>query len=325
MPTTDAPLCDLPGAWAQALYGPSGFYRQASGPAGHFATSAQGLPGVDELLADLVAAVAAAHHLEKIIEIGCGRGELLKLLRERAPHLRLLGVDVVPRPSSLAPGIDWLVSPGAERLPEQLTDLRGALVFAHEWLDVVPCDIAVRTDAGFRLLAVDGDGDLVPDRPLDDAQDAWVRAHWPDGEVVEIGLRRDAAYRDLRSRLSDGLLVCVDYAHTADDRPEGGTFVGYRAGAVCAPRFDGSTDLTAHVAIDSLGADRLLRQHEVADEFLDRPARPDHACAGTDPSGYVAALRARAAWTALTAPGGLGDFRWSFDRVAPVTSSDAAS
>ena len=55
MPTTDAPLRDLPGAWAQALYGPSGFYRQAAGPAGHFATSAQGLPGVDELLADLVA------------------------------------------------------------------------------------------------------------------------------------------------------------------------------------------------------------------------------------------------------------------------------
>ena len=39
----------------------------------------------------------------------------------------------------------------------------------------------------------------------------------------------------------------------------------------------------------------------------------------------LAALRARAAWTALTAPGGLGDFRWSFEQVAPVTSSDAAS
>ena len=38
-------------AWQEALYGGSGFYRSASGPAGSFATAAQGLPLVGEVLA----------------------------------------------------------------------------------------------------------------------------------------------------------------------------------------------------------------------------------------------------------------------------------
>ncbi len=321
MPTSSAPTRPLAAAWWQALYGPDGFYRAAGGPAAHFATSAQGLPGVDELLAEAVVAIAREHELHRIVEIGCGRGELLNLLAAADPPLELLGVDVVERPATLAASAGWLVSPGGNELPDELDGLRGALVLAHEWLDVVPCEFAVRTATGFRILELGPDDELVPGREPTPEEEAWRAAHWPDGDLVEIGLSRDLAYRRLRARIDEGLLVCVDYGHLTGARPEHGTFVGYRAGTVCEPRFDGSTDLTAHVAMDCLGAGTLLRQHEVADRYLRRPERPEHRLAGTDPMGYLMALRRRGAWSGFTDPAGLGSFFWSLEKV---TSSGAA-
>ena len=72
----------------------------------------------------------------------------------------------------------------------------------------------------------------------------------------------------------------VDYGHARADRPAAGTLTGYREGRQVAPVPDGSCDLTAHVAMDSLGARRAGRPaHRAAAarrQRGDAPARARH-------------------------------------------------
>ena len=141
-------------AWHQALYGPSGFYRAPSGPAGHFTTATHGPLG--PVLAGALLQLAQDEGCKRIVDVGCGRGELLAQVRRLDPDIALTGVDVVDRPRHLTSGIDWLASPGGEDLPDRLDRLESALVVAHEWLDVVPCHIAeVDDDQLLREVCVD--------------------------------------------------------------------------------------------------------------------------------------------------------------------------
>ncbi|MFX0538473.1 SAM-dependent methyltransferase [Ornithinimicrobium sp. Y1847] len=361
-------------AWGQALYGPDGFYVTAP-PADHFATSVQGIPGAGELLARAVLALARRHRCTAIVDVGCGRGELLAHLRRLAPELRLTGVDVVPRPTDL--DVDaWLVSPGGARLSGWLSGLRDSLVIAHEWLDVVPCPV-VELDADvWRVVTVTTDGtehlgDALTGPDLD-----WVRNWVPEGVTrAEVGRARDLAFAELVSRVQTGLVVAVDYGHTRQDRPHRGTLTGFRAGREVEPVPDGSSDLTAHVAMDSVlvaadparpqdGGDSdsgqklagsgpgdegfeadvrlpqvvgqahvsrdlprgqtrraqpqlhvqrdllLTLRAEIVPDLLDPSAPVAHERARTEPAAYLEGLRQRAALSALTAPGGLGDFHW---------------
>ncbi len=143
-------------AWWDALYGPDGFYRRDEGPAGHFTTSAHG--GLGAVLAEVVANLADQAGVCRVVDLACGRGELLAHLHDQRPDLELVGVDVVERPPSLPTSVDWLRSPGGSALPDELRDL-DALVLAHEWLDVVPCTIAeVDADGILREVLVDEAG-----------------------------------------------------------------------------------------------------------------------------------------------------------------------
>lgn len=315
-------------AWGEALYGPGGFYRHHA-PAAHFATSAQGVPGGGEVLAQAVVALARRHGCTRLVDVGCGRGELLHHVRDLDPGLRLTGLDVVPAP----PGLDvddWLVAPGGGALPPGLADLEDTLVLAHEWLDVVPCPVAARDGHGaWRTLRVDTRGREEMGPPLAGEDLRWARA-WLPQEVVraEIGHARDLAFTDLVGRVRSGVVVAVDYGHTTADRPRHGTLTGFRGGREVPPVPDGSCDLTAHVAVDSLagagaraggtGEPHLLTQREALLGLLpDRPPTTPvpHGLAQRDPSAYLAALARRGALAALTARGGLGDFWWV---VAPV-------
>lgn len=306
-------------AWQEALYGSGGFYRQASGPAAHFATSAQGIPGGGALLARTVAALAGDAGCTRIVEVGAGRGELLREISVRAPALRLTGVDVVDRPARLPEEVGWLVGAGGADLPVELHDLTGTLVLAHEWLDVVPCPIVEHDGAGWRAVEVDDDGSERLGAAIDGADLEWLQRNWPCAPMVgsraEVGATRDAAYRDLRSRLASGLFVVVDYGHLVADRPAAGSLTGYRDGEQCPPLPDGSTDITAHVAMDTLGAGRLVRQRELLDRLGLRPPHPPLDLAREDPPAYLAQLAARSCYAQLTAPGGLGDFWWAISTL----------
>lgn len=306
-------------AWWDALYGPTGFYRRPEGPAGHFTTSAHGELGA--VLAEVVASLADEAGVCRVVDLACGRGELLRHLHDQRPDLGLLGVDVVERPADLPSTVEWVHSPGGGDLPDDLRDL-DALVLAHEWLDVVPCTVAeVDAHETLREVLVDGTGSESLGAEVTGEERAWADAWWPTtepGERVEIGLSRDIAWRELVSRNPAGVTIAVDYGHTRTTRPSHGTLTAYQRGQVTEAVPDGQRDLTAHVATDSLGADEVVTQRELLHRLGLRAAAPEHATASTDPLAYVRALGRSSTVAALTDPNGLGAFHWAMTRHTRV-------
>ena len=341
-------------AWHQALYAAGrGFYVAAGGPAAHFTTATHGPSG--RVLAEALIRFWRRDHdrlPRVVVDVGAGRGELATHLRAVldaavGPHdpdpstppaaragrgpgadapARIVAVDVVERPQGLGPGIEWLHSPGGAVLPHELSNLDDALVIAHEWLYVVPCAIAEVDEHGrLREVLVDPtSGVEVLGGEVTGADLAWVAAHWPPaepggrvevGDRVEIGAERDHAWQDLVSRVRAGVLVAVDYGHLRGARPRGGTLTAYEAGHETEPTPDGSCDITAHVAMDSLEHDELRTQREVLRELGVLGRTPPITQAAADPLGYVRALERTGAEAQLIDPHGFGAFWWAVRRV----------
>jgi SAM-dependent MidA family methyltransferase len=297
-------------AWQSALYAVDGFYSRPEGPAGHFTTAAHGPTGA--LLAAAVGELADREGCNRVVDLGCGRGELLHHLAEQRPDLVLTGVDVVARPEGLPEEVHWLVSPGGAGLPDALRDLPDTLVVANEWLDVVPCTIA-RFDGGrLREVLVDTAGRESLGGPVGREDAAWVERWWPrTAGRVEVGRQRDDAWDDLLSRIGSGAALAVDYGHLREDRPALGSLQAYARGVLTEPVPDGSCDLTAHVAVDSLTQDRRTTQREALAGLVTGP----HPDASSDPHGHLHSLARASALGALRDPGGLGAFHWVHRRV----------
>ncbi|MFI5967303.1 SAM-dependent methyltransferase [Streptomyces asoensis] len=324
-----------------ALYGvdgTGGFYRRPEGPAGHFRTSVHASPlfagAVARLLCRVDEALGRPPSLD-FVDMAAGRGELAAgvltaLPAEVAARTRAYAVEVADRPAGLAHGIEWLSEPPGE--------VRG-LLFANEWLDNVPLDVAEVDPAGVaRLVLVRSDGTERLGEPVSGADAEWLARWWPaageEGLRAEIGLPRDTAWASAVSCVRHGLAVAVDYAHTADARPPYGTLTGFREGRGTAPVPDGSRDITAHVALDACaeagaravegaghghaGA-RLLTQRAALRALGLTGARPPLTLASTNPAAYVRALASAGEAAELLAPGGLGDFGWL---VQPVGIPD---
>ena len=320
-------------AWQRALYGPHGFYRHTEGPAGHFTTATHG--GTGRALARALWAWADRYGLDGIVDVGAGRGELLTHLYAEQPGRPLTGLDIVPRPADLPEGVGWVESPGGAGLPAGWRPDR-ALVVAHEWLDVVPCTLAeVASDGTLRELLATPSSDSWSEPHRNPAPNTtneslgshlsgpdleWCQRFWPTaltsearpGDRVEVGRQRDEAWSALLDRLAPGsVAVAVDYGHTVADRPREGTLVAYREGRLVEPVPDGSCDLTAHVAVDSLRQTRRLLQREAVEGV----AIPSHASASLDPAGYLRALADHSSVVELRRPGGFGDFWWVIAQV----------
>ena len=298
-----------------------GFYRTQA-PAQHFRTSAHASP----LLAGALARLARECGLSRVVDVGSGRGELLAALGAADPGLTLVGVDVVDRPAALSsiinPGaVDWVISPGGADLPE--VDLGRALVVAHEWLDDVPCTVVEVDEHGeLRVVEVSMDGvERLAGTPTSDEM-AWVRRWWPitgPGTRIEVGLDRDRAWDGLRQRACGSVLVAVDYDHRRDARPPAGTLSGYRAGRAVPPVPDGSCDLTAHVALDSLsGGGVLTTQRDALLALGVETARPPIGLASTDPAAYLDAVVRAGEVAELVDRGGLGGFGWLVQSTGPL-------
>jgi SAM-dependent MidA family methyltransferase len=308
-------------AWGQALYGENGFYRQLAGPAGHFSTATQGMPQIGEQLARALLRLMDREGLDTFVDMGCGRGELLQQIHRVNPQVRCIGVDVVARPD-LSTQIGWIQSPGGERLPDELEGLQDTLVFANEWLDVVPCPIAELDEDG-ELREVLVNAPTAQERlgdPVSGAGRAWCTSYWPPddlepGDRVEIGQTRDAAWDSLLARVRSGLAIAADYGHTIGSRPAPGTLTGFSQGRQVLPVPDGSCDLTAHVSMDSLTHDDLRDQRAVLQDLGVSGRTPPHDLSRSNPAAYLRGLSTASAATALTARGGLGDFLWATRRV----------
>ena len=308
-------------AWEHALYGGSGFYRQAAGPAGHFATASQGIPQIGELLARALLKLMDQQGLDTFVDVGCGRGELLEQIHRLGPEVRCIGVDIVARPE-LSESIGWIQSPGGKALPDELGSLTGALAFANEWLDVVPCPIAEMDEDGElrEVLVNASSGDERLGDPVSGTDRLWCQRFWPTdrlapGDRVEIGEERDSAWNDLLSRVESGLAVAVDYGHTIGSRPATGTLTGFRQGRQVRPVPDGSCDLTAHVSMDSLSHDELVDQRTALRRLGISGQTPPQDLARSHPATYLRELSTASVAAALTSQGGLGDFLWAFTRA----------
>ncbi|MFC1437798.1 SAM-dependent methyltransferase [Streptacidiphilus sp. N1-10] len=328
-------------ATERALYGPDGFFtRTGAGPAGHFRTSVHASAGGAGLFAgavlELVAEVdqALGRPAELVVtDVGAGRAELLCALGVRArverpglaDRLVLRAVERAPRPDGLPGWIGW---------SDRIEPAADGVLFANEWLDNVPVDIAeVDAEGVARLVEVErGSGEERPGPAVAGEQAAWLARWWPldgaePGERAEIGLERDRAWAAAVGSLRRGLAVAVDYAHDAAGRPPFGSLAAFREGREVRPVPDGGCDLTSHVALDScLAAARqaaagrpvhslwTTQRRALAALGVDG-ARPPLALASSDPAGYLRALAAAGEAAELTAPGGLGSFVWGLQSV----------
>lgn len=350
-------------ATEQALYGPEGFFRRPEGPGGHFRTSVHASPRYAEAVAELLGRVDAAlgHPPElALVDIGAGRGELLTGVLgvlDRVPgaghrggrpagdagaglasRVRPYAVERAARPDRLDPRIAWTGTPPG--------GVQG-LLFANEWLDNVPVDVAETDPDGVpRYVLVAPDGGERLGEPVQGPDARWLDRWWPiagePGARAEIGRPRDLAWAAAVGGLRAGLAVAVDYAHGPAARPPFGTLTGYREGREVRPVPDGSCDITAHVALDACaaaghaavrggppgaGADgsaagagaapapRLLSQREALRALGVTGRRPPLALASADPAGYVRALSAAGEAAELTDPSGLGAFGWLLQPV----------
>ncbi len=300
-------------AWEQALYGPRGFYIR-QGPGAHFRTS----PTASPLFARAIAGLAAACHLDTVYDMAAGGGELAAGLTALEPDLTVIGVDLRPRPDGLPDVVDWRPA-----LPDRLT----GLVVANEWLDNVPCTVAEVDEEGRlrEVLVESGAGAEALGDDLAGPDLEWARRWWPASEPgtrVEIGHARDESWRAVVDRIDVGVALAIDYGHVEGARPPYGTLRSYRGGRAADVAYDGSRDITADVALDSV-ADavdgRLLRQGEALRTLGISGARPDLGLARTDPAGYVRALSHAGAAAELTASAGLGDFGWVVTAIGVST------
>jgi SAM-dependent MidA family methyltransferase len=318
-----------------ALYGPGGFYRRPEGPAAHFRTSVHASPlfatAVARLLCRVDEALDRPARLD-FVDMAAGRGELVTgvlaaLPTDVLPRVRACAVELADRPSGLDDRVEWL--------PEPPGGLLG-LLFANEWLDNVPLDVAeVDEDGVPRTVLVRRDGTERLGAPVGGDEADWLARWWPvpgeEGLRAEIGLPRDEAWAGAVAALDRGLAVAVDYAHTRDTRPLFGTLTGFRAGRETAPVPDGKHDITAHVALDACAArsaalterqGRVLRQRDALRALGIVGARPPLALASAQPAAYVRALASAGEAAELTAPGGLGDFGWLLQPVGTANPLD---
>ncbi|MEV4202864.1 SAM-dependent methyltransferase, partial [Micromonospora globbae] len=241
-----------------------------------------------------------------------------------AERVRFTAVELAPRPADLPQRIAWV-----HEIPSRIT----GVLLATEWLDNVPLDIAVPASDGWRYLLVDPTtGEESVGDPVGPEDAAWLETWWPvpdecldpdrtgvTGVRAEIGRSRDEAWADAVGRLDRGLALAVDYGHLRDGRPVDGTLTGYRGGRQVPPVPDGSCDVTAHVAVDSVAsagarvagcAYALGSQREALRALGADGGRPPLSLAASDPAGYVRALAAASLVAELTDPAGLGGHWW---------------
>jgi len=308
-------------AMQQALYGPDGFFVAGRGPATHFRTSVHASPGfasaILRLIGRLDTALGRPDRLH-VVDIGAGRAELLLAVLAGAPQplrerLALTAVELAPRPADLPADIAWLAAP-----PPRST----GLLVATEWLDNVPLDVA---QEGRYVLVEPSTGEETPGGTVDADDADWLARWWPEGARREVGLTRDRGWAEAVGTLDRGLALAVDYGHLRADRPVTGTLTGFRYGHQVPPVPDGSCDITAHVAMDSVAAAgaaaagpsyELVRQRTALRALGVAGRRPPLALASTDPAGYLQALTGASAAAELTDEAGLGGHWWLLQPVA---------
>ncbi len=226
-----------------ALYHPAcGYYargRDVFGKHGDYYTAEQIQPVYGILidsLAEMLAEDSGLGDRFQVVELGAGRAEM-------APYLarwHYLPVEVGD------------AMPGA---------IRG-LIFANEFFDALPVDVAVRRGTRFHQVQVGlhaGGFVWVEGPPVPPEQDEYLRRYAgaaEEGARVEVALEALRWVERIARSLAEGWLLVVDYGYTARELvrfPEG-TLMSYRRhrayeDVLAEP---GERDITAHVPFSAL-------------------------------------------------------------------------
>jgi SAM-dependent MidA family methyltransferase len=227
-----------------ALYHPEhGYYRRARDPfgrTGDFYTASQLQPVFGILMAARVRSLYEELGRPPeftVVELGAGRAEMSQAFAE----WRYIPVDV---------------DRGA--LPERFT----GVVFANEFFDALPVDVAVRRGGAFRQMLVGWEegrfawveGGEVPPEAADYIE-RYLDAP-EDGARVEVNLEALAWVERIARSLERGFALTIDYGHTRRESarfPEG-TLMSYRRHTAIEDVLGepGERDITAHVSFTAL-------------------------------------------------------------------------
>ncbi len=261
------------------------------------------------MFAQAIVMLARSRNLHAVTDLGAGSGELVRQVHAMAPDLKVTAVELRPRPDDLPSSVAW-----ESELPSEMT----GLLLANEVLDNVACDVVeVDPDGVVRLVETDAAsgqerlGETISTE-ISDWLERWWRLHAP-GQRAEVGLTRDVFWQRACDRMQAGACLAVDYGHLRDYRPEVSTLRSYREGRETTLSLDGSHDVTAHVAIDSVAAAvgaSISRQRDMLRDLGLRGSRPDISLAMDDPGAYVKALSSASEAAELMDSPGLGDFHW---------------
>ena len=143
---------------SSARTGRTGFWRR-HWPDEHFRTAAATSP----LIAEALDGGGRPASVDAVVDVGAGRGELLRAVADSATALRVAGIDLRPRPDALPAEVG--LGGGPVGRPVRAVDHRQAdrllggddpvLVIAAEWLDDLPCPVVHQEADGWREVVVE--------------------------------------------------------------------------------------------------------------------------------------------------------------------------
>jgi SAM-dependent MidA family methyltransferase len=267
-----------------ALYDPDfGYYTLQAriGAEGDYWTS----PEVHRIFAELIgrqiaqaAGLIAPNRCFTVIEMGAGQGtfaaNLLKALqREHPALLARLQYVIIERSPRMEQRQREHLGPLLQEgmpirwLPDLSTLASGAVtgvIFSNELVDAFPVHRVVKRPAGLRELFVEWSGqgfieiEAPPGTPALEQYFERLGIRLEEGQQAEVNLEALGWMRQVAACLSTGIVLTIDYGHTAADLyspvRKRGTLLCYYRGTVGDNPYVriGQQDMTAHVDFTSL-------------------------------------------------------------------------
>jgi SAM-dependent MidA family methyltransferase len=157
------------------------------------------------------------------------------------------------------------VDVGRGELPQSFS----GVLFANEFFDALPVDVAVRRGDRFHEMRLALDGGRfrwLEGGSVDEIQTEYLARYCPEapeGALVEVPLAALRWIEEISRRLKSGYVFAIDYGYVARElaRFPRGTLMSYRRHAASEDVLDdpGERDITAHVNFTALEERALLR------------------------------------------------------------------
>ena len=266
-----------------ALYHPqSGYYCRARDPfgvAGDYFTNAQLQPVFGRLIALQICRWREEAAVEDftVVELGAGRGETARVVRQSLSGIRY--VEVERQRGELPPRVQ-------------------GVVFSNEFFDALPVHVALWSAGRWRERYVGANGQRFcwVEGELSGAEvEAYLERYVPDpeeGQVVEVGLEALRWMERIAECLERGRVLAIDYGYTAEERGRfpAGSLIGYcRHTAVEDVLAEpGERDITAHVAFTPL----VERARELGFEAPPLQSQAQFLLSVGEPDQFASALAA---------------------------------